>query len=42
VHKFTEILKSNKYSMTIMLVLHDTNHYRDNTIQKYHIHDTTT
>jgi hypothetical protein len=36
-----EILKSNKYSIT-MILLHDTNHYRDSTIHKYHMHDTTT
>jgi hypothetical protein len=34
---YIDILKSNKYSMT-MILIYDTNHYRDSTIHKYHMH----
>jgi hypothetical protein len=39
--KYTEIVKINKYSIS-MIVLHDTIHYRDSIIHKYHMNGTTT
>jgi hypothetical protein len=38
---YIEILKCKKYSMH-MILLHDTNQYRDSIIHRYHMYDTTT